>query len=325
VNNNTPHIPLINLRRWRHGDTATRTAIARELDRALSESGFLLLAEHDVPAALSIDLRRTAKEFFALPQTTKAKYATTVGGRGWLASGKEANSFADQDADISRPDMKESYTIGRDHLTGTPDLDATWFRPNVWPDEVPELEYQAARYMAAMYELYDELLRMCAIALHLNEEWFIERTSNGTRTLNINRYPSLEETGPAKANQFRVAPHTDWSIFTLLDRQIGYGGFQVESDGQWFDAPFVEGSLVINIGDLMARWTGERWRSTRHRVLPPQSEAPQEELISLIQFCDANVDAVVEAMPKPIGTGIVTEPVKAGDYLLQRAMAATVN
>ncbi|MBX9152168.1 MULTISPECIES: isopenicillin N synthase family oxygenase [Rhodococcus] len=322
---NTPHIPVIDLAIWRTGDPSQQKTIAHELDRAMQESGFLMLANHGVPTELGSDLRAAAKEFFSLPADTKAKYATTVGGRGWLPSGKEANSFDGVDADASRPDMKESYTIGRNQPSGNADLDDYWFKPNIWPEEVPALELHAARYMHTMYGLYDELLRMCAEALDLDREWFIERTSNGTRTLNLNRYPALEETGDPQDGQFRVAPHTDWSIFTLLDRQVGYGGFQVESGGEWFDAPFVEGTLVVNIGDLMARWTGDRWRSTRHRVLPPQQEAPREELISLIQFCDANVDALIEPMPTPIGKNTGLPAIQAGEYLRRRAMAASVS
>ncbi len=321
----TPHIPIIDLDTWRSGDPTTQKAVARELDYAMQESGFLMLANHGVPPELGADLRTAAKEFFSLPFEVKAKYETTVGGRGWLPSGKEANSFDGEDPDASRPDMKESYTIGRNHLSGNADIDDYWFQPNVWPTEVPELELHAVRYMDVMYGLYDELLRICGEALDLGREWFIDRTSNGSRTLNINRYPALEETGDPQDGQFRVGPHTDWSIFTLLDRQVGYGGFQVESDGEWFDAPFVEGTLVVNIGDLMARWTGDRWCSTRHRVLPPQKEAPKEELISLIQFCDANVDAVIEPMPAPIGKNTGLPSIQAGEYLRRRAMAASVN
>lgn len=322
---NQPHIPLIDLNSWRTGDNESRAAVAAEVDRALTESGFLLLADHGVAAHLGASLREAAKRFFSLPTQIKAQYETTVGGRGWLPSGREANSFDGEDADADKPDMKESYTIGRNHLTGDPAIDEYWFRANVWPTEVPELEALANRYMDQMYGVYDELLRICGAALGLGTDWFIERCANGTRTLNINRYPSMEETGAPKDGQFRVGPHTDWSIFTLLDRQVGYGGFQVESHGQWFDAPFVEGALVINIGDLMARWTGDRWRSTRHRVLPPQDQAPKEELISLIQFCDANVDAVIKPMPAPIGKNTNLAPIEAGEYLRRRALAATVS
>ncbi|EYT62486.1 isopenicillin N synthase family oxygenase [Dietzia sp. E1] len=322
----TDVIPLIDLADWRTGDAGVQAAAAAKVDQALRDSGFLMLANHDVDPQLAADLRSAAKAFFSLPRETKARYETTVGGRGWLPSGKEANSFAGEEADKATPDMKESLTMGRPYATGNPTLDSTAFAPNVWPDEVPELELLATTYMEAMYGLYDELLRMCGEALGLGREWFIERCANGTRTLNINRYPSLEETGVPKPGQFRVGAHTDWSIFTLLDRQPGYGGFQVQlsDDGEWLDAPFVEGTLLVNIGDLLARWTGDRWRSTRHRVLPPQESRPAEELISLIQFCDANVDAIVETMPAPIGSGTTYDAVLAGEYLRQRAIQATV-
>ncbi|WP_327657099.1 isopenicillin N synthase family dioxygenase [Streptomyces sp. NBC_00483] len=318
---NEPHIPLLDLSVWRTGDDAIRKELALELDHALRTSGFLLLSGHQVPAEMFTELRRSAKQFFSLPTEAKNGYATTVGGRGWIPTGKEANSFLGVDADVSRPDMKETYTVGRDHLTGDAKVDATWFRPNVWPKEVPDLQHNALRFMDAMCHVYDDLLQICALALGLDAQWFIERTSQGTRTLNINRYPSLQESGAAQEGQFRVGPHTDWGIFTLLDRQPGYGGLQIESDGAWFDAPFVEGALVINIGDLMARWTGDRWRSTRHRVLPPQPDMPQEELISLIQFCDANVGTLIE----PIGRDTAEPAVTAGEYMRQRALAATVN
>ena len=78
---------------------------------------------------------------------------------------------------------------------------------------------------------------------------------------------------PARASY--VGAHSDFGVVTLLDRQPGYGGLQIQLlDGTWVDAPYVEGTLTINIGDLLARWTGDRWRSTVHRVLPPSDQAP---------------------------------------------------
>lgn len=322
----TPNIPLISLRAWRDGDPAARRQIVEQVDQALQDSGFLLLGDHNVPAEAFSDLRASAKAFFALPAETKAKYATYVGGRGWIPIGKEANSFFGEEADASRPDMKESYTMGRPHETGDATIDEQWFKPNVWPEEVPELEKRAVTCMESLYGVYDDLLRICGDALGLGTDWFIVRSADGTRTMNINRYPPLAETGVPQEGQYRVGPHTDWSIFTLLDRQVGYGGLQVETnDGAWVDAPHVDGALVINIGDLLARWTGDRWKSTRHRVLPPQDNAPAEELISIIQFCDANVDTIVEPMPAPIGHNGDYPPVEAGEYLHGRALAAMAN
>ena len=95
----------------------------------------------------------------------------------------------------------------------------------------------------------------------------------GPQTFNINRYPPLSATGPAKEGQYRVAPHTDWGILTILDRQPGYGGLQVQAlVGTWAASPYVPGAFTVNVADLLSRWTGGRWRSTRHRVLPPPEQ-----------------------------------------------------
>jgi isopenicillin N synthase-like dioxygenase len=287
-------VPLIDLGPWLDGDRAARATLAASVDRALRESGFLLLGGHGVSARLAAEVRAAARRFFALPASVKAAYATPVGGRGWLPPGREANSFYGEAADPRRADLKESYTLGRDFRTGEPDVDLAWFPPNVWPAEVPELAALCAEYAEEVRGVYARLLEVCAVALGLAPGWFVDRTRSSPHTFNINRYPPRTETGPPRHGQFRIAPHTDWGMITMLDRQVGQGGLQIQRpDGSWVDAPFVADSLTVNIGDLLARWTGDRWRSTRHRVLPPPERAPGEELISLVLFLEADVDTVV--------------------------------
>ena len=315
-------IPLIDLRRWRSGE---RASVAAETDNALRESGFLMISGHGVSIELRAAVRAAAKRFFELPAEQKDPYAAPVGGRGWIPVGKEANAFYGLEADVTRADLKESYTIGREHRTGNPAVDEAWFSPNIWPEQVPELAQLCNEYAQAIRTLYDELLEVCTAALGLPDGWLIERTRNSPHTFNVNRYPPLCETGKPLDGQYRVAPHTDWGILTILDRQIGYGGLQIQTpDEEWIDAPHVEDSFTVNIGDLMARWTGDRWRSTRHRVLPPPAESPGEELISLILFLEADVDTVIVPLPTPIGHRQDYPPVTAGDYLMERAKAATV-
>jgi len=314
-------IPVIDIQAWREGDLG----LARTVDRALQESGFLLVENHGVSSVLTAQIRACARRFFLLPPQVKVRYAATVGGRGWVPPGREANAFYGEVADATRSDLKESYTIGRDFATGDEYVDGEWFRPNVWPGEVPELAGLCCRYTDALRELYDDLLALCAVALGLGRDWFIRRTRLSPHTFNINRYPAMSETGPALPGQFRIAPHTDWGVVTILDRQVGYGGLQIQRpDGVWEDAPHHQGAFTVNIGDLMARWTGDRWRSTRHRVLPPSASAPDEELISLILFLEADTQAVIEPLAPPIGRGRPYAPVTAGAYLLERANAATV-
>jgi isopenicillin N synthase-like dioxygenase len=317
----TLDIPLLDIAAWRDGDTG----LADRLDAALRSSGFLLVAGHGIDPGLRDDIRTAARRFFALPIPVKARYATAVGGRGWLATGAEANSYYGEEPDASKPDLKESLTIGREHHTGTAELDTAWFAPNVWPEEIPELRPPVERYTAAVRALFHDLLEMCAAALGLATDYFTSRAADAPDSFNINRYPPIGVTGRPAAGQFRVGPHTDWGTLTILDRQPGYGGLQVQApDGAWTDAPFVPDALTVNIADLLARWTGDRWRSTRHRVLPPPDSAPDEDLISLISFFEIDMDIPIEPFPPPIGGGAHYPPVTAHTYLSERAKAASV-
>jgi isopenicillin N synthase-like dioxygenase len=318
----TPDIPLLDISQWRDGTPEQRARLATRMDQALRDSGFLLIEQHGVPAQLRQRIRAEAGQFFALPAGQKRRYATPVGGRGWIPQGGEANSFYGEAADPARADLKESITNGRNFRTGDGAVDAEWFAPNVWPAETPELAALADEFTGLVRELYYDLLRMGATALGLDQETFVGHTLRGPQTFNINRYPPLSVTGPAADGQFRVAPHTDWGILTVLDRQPGYGGLQVQAlDGTWADAPYVPGAFTVNVADLLSRWTGERWRSTRHRVLPPPADAPDEELVSLIVFLEAEMDTVIS----PVAGDRSLKPVVAGDWYRIRESAATVS
>ncbi len=317
-----PDIPLLDISAWREGGRSDRERLGARMDEALRQSGFLMIENHGIAASLRDQIRAEAKTFFALPPERKARYATPVAGRGWIPRGGEANAFYGEVADPDRADMKESLTIGRNFRTGDEQTDKAWFTPNVWPEECPELEGLCERFTAQVRDLYYDLLRMSATALGLPEDRFVQHTRRAPHTFNINRYPPLTATGPAKEGQFRVAPHTDWGILTVLDRQPGYGGLQIQTlDGTWADAPYVTDAFTVNVADLLSRWTGERWRSTRHRVLPPPRQAPDEELISLIVFLEAEVNTVVRPVTGNAGLG----PVVAGEWLRAREAAATVS
>lgn len=317
----TPDIPLLDISVWRTGSADERTAFAARLDKALQDSGFLLIEGHGIAPELLESIRAEAREFFSMAHDAKLKYDTPVGGRGWLRVGAEANAFYGETADVTKADLKESLTFGRDFTTGDAEVDELWFEPNVWPSEQPALKDACATYIEQARELYYDLLDVFSTALGLPIDWFRSRAQKSPQTFNLNRYPALSVVGAPQEGQFRVAPHTDWGFLTILDRQPGYGGLQVETlDGEWVDAPYVPGAFTINVADLLARWTGDHWRSTRHRVLPPQADAPDEELISIVLFLEADVDSIVE----PLREGSGYEPVVYGEYLLQRTLAAAV-
>jgi isopenicillin N synthase-like dioxygenase len=316
------HVPVIDLVPWFAGDESDRREVAARVDAGLCEIGFLVITGHGVPAESRAEIRAAARRFFALPTAVKESYTVPVGQRGWLPAGVEANAYAE--GTETPPDLKETYSVGSDQPTGDPVFDGQWFLPNVFPGEVPELEGLLTDYLRRMRTLADELLVVCATALGLEADFFTAHADHPSYAMNINWYPSLATLGHPKPGQFRIGPHTDWGTVTILDRQRGAGGLQVYTpDGRWEDPPYVEDSFIVNIGDLLARWTSDRWKSGRHRVLPPDPSAPDEELMSLIFFYECNSNARVESLGPPIGQ-VVYEPVLACDYLLEKLTAIAV-
>jgi isopenicillin N synthase-like dioxygenase len=316
-------VPVIDITSWFSGGSEERAAVAAEVDSALKSVGFFLVTGHSVPHSLRDQVREVCREFFALAEDVKRGYAVTVSGRGWLPSGVEANAYSE--GTETPPDLKESFAVGADLPTGDPEIDNYWFPPNVWPGEVTGMQPVITEYLHQMRALADELLVICAVALGQQPDFFTRHTGHSTHTMNVNWYPPMSVVGEPEPGQFRIGPHTDFGTVTVLDREPGQGGLQVWSpDGEWEDAPYHPDAFTINTGDLLARWSGDRWRSNRHRVLPPQPGAPEEELVSLVFFYEADHDTVVEALQPPVGKPNTYEPVVASAFLRERLDAITV-
>lgn len=315
-------IASVDLARWRTGGEAARI-VEREVDEGLRRAGFLLVHGHGIDPALPAAVRAAARRFFALPEDAKQRYAVAVGGRGWIGPGREANGYAE--GTETPPDLKETFAVGADTATGDPAIDQMWFLPNVWPAEVVELRALLTEYTAAVRTLSDELLALFAAALALPVNPFADLAARPTWTCNINHYPPMTDVGEPEPGQFRIGPHTDFGTVTVLDREPGAGGLQVytEADG-WADAPYDPAALTVNIGDLLAYWSGERWPSGRHRVLPPQPDAPEEDLVSLIYFYELDHDAVVTPLAPPIGMVEPGPPMVSADFLRIRLDAITI-
>ncbi|MEW2397385.1 2-oxoglutarate and iron-dependent oxygenase domain-containing protein [Streptomyces sp. NPDC046862] len=318
----SPRVPTVDLRPWLSGDAGARGAIARTVDEALRSAGFLLVTGHGVDPDLRTRIRVAARGFFTLPAEVKQAYEAKVGGRGWLGPGAEANGYAE--GTETPPDLKESLTFATHEPFEDPVVNAEWYAPNVWPSQVPELRPLCEEYLARMAELENHLLALLGDALGLEPDFFTRHMSHPTYGFNINWYPGREVIGEPEPGQFRIGPHTDFGTVTILDRQAGKGGLQVYTDeGGWEDAPFDPDALTINIGDLMARWTGDRWRSGRHRVLPPPADVPAEELMSLVYFGECTPGTRVESVPAPVGR-VAYEPVDSHVYLRQKLDSITV-
>lgn len=316
--------PVIDLTAWRHGDAAARAAIAQQVDHALTASGFLLVTGHGIDPALTAAVREGTRTFFHSATEVKHPYRSLPGTPGWNPPGIEANGYAS--GAETPPDLKESLTFGSPD-DGAVIIGAGGPEPctNVYPAEVPELATVVPAYLHAARALTDDLLELMADALGAPRTTFTSQSNDAPYSMMVTWYPSYGVVGDPAPDQFRIGPHTDFGTITVLDRQRGVRGLQVQGlDGAWIDAPHVPGSLTINIGDLMARWTGGRWRSNMHRSLPPTADAADEELISLVFFMEADMEALITPLAPPHGGDVAFEPVVAVDYLIDKMVAITM-
>ncbi len=289
-------IPLVDLEPWFSGTDDDRVELAAEVDAHLQRLGFLVLVNHRVPRALIDECRNRAREFFHQGAATKHDVAMTGDAyRGWVGPGLESNA-ATYGIDTP-PDLKETFAFGPVDVVDESlrESEHRWFAPNRWPARPTGFQTAAEAWWRAGRSLADELLEILALGLDLPQRHLRDRSDATTAQVSINWYGPRGATEPLPG-QFRIGPHTDFGTLTILDRQPGMGGLQVlDEDGAWIDAPFVEGSLLVNTGDMIRRWTNDRWVSNEHRVLPPPAAAPAEELISLVFFHEPNFDAVVAA------------------------------
>ena len=309
-------LPLVDVAEWETGRWSAESSMI--LDVALRTSGFLLLTNHGVPAQLGSEIRQLARRWFTMAPNVKARYHVD-GARGWkpaTVANAQSNGIA------TPPDLHETFMIGRCNGDGCEHADPEWFPQNVWPDEVPELQSLMVEYREHMERLAPVVMDMMAHSLQLEDGYFRRFLQPAVGSLSINWYPSYNELGETLPGQYRIGPHSDFGSVTILDRQTAVSGLQIQAlDGCWLPAPFVPGALTINIGDLLARWTGDRWRSTKHQVPAPTLAAPDESLLSLVFFYDVDPTAVIETLEGPCAGPTTYPPVLAGEYLLDKIAA----
>ncbi|MGV0772567.1 isopenicillin N synthase family dioxygenase [Mycobacterium syngnathidarum] len=304
-------VPLIDISSAHTGDERQRQVVADAIGRCCETSGFLLLAGHGVPDVVIDGVNRALREFFSLPQAAKEQIRADPAdplARGFSSAGKLAatNDGADPEAEHESPDSVEKFVYFP--LGNTEGFD----RPT-WPD-VPGFRTAYQRYYDEMAVLATELSRLFALALGLREDWFDGLIDRHHSNLMANHYPADGQ----PAGHVRLSRHSDWGNLTILLQDESQSGLQVLSDrGEWLDVPVVPGSFVINIGDLLARWTNDRWVSTVHRVV---STGAGGERFSLPFFHQPNYDALIECIPTCATADNPPryEPVVSGPYLLDK-------
>ncbi len=199
-------------------------------------------------------------------------------------------------------DLKEKMDMGPfDVPADDPVLPQRRGRPALRPERVavgePEMQALWEQYFATMAEVSRQLMRIFAVGLGLDVDYFEDKVDRHISMFRALNYPDQPE-APLEG-QLRAGAHSDYGSLTIVRQEQRPGGLQVmtKNDG-WMDVPAIPGALVVNIGDLMAEWTNDRWVSTLHRVVnPPRDLAHDSRRISLVFFHQPNYDALIECLP----------------------------
>jgi isopenicillin N synthase-like dioxygenase len=311
-------IPAIDFEPFISGKSEEQRAVARQIYQACHEIGFMYLKNPGIPLAVIDQIFAESQQFFALPYTIKNQLAWSneFSNRGYVGVERER-------LDPAKPgDLKEAFNIGKE---ANPDErskeDNNSLVLNQWPPGRDNFRATVLKFYQACVEVADAICRAFAIAFSLPESFFVDRHSEQQHTLRLLHYPPLTQS--PKPEQVRAGEHSDYGSFTLLF-QDEVGGLEVcTTQGEWIAAPYIPGTIIVNTGDLMQRWTNHVFCSTKHRVMIPTSDRVKQSRYSIAFFCHPNDDteiACLESCQEPERPPLYP-PITAGDYLLSRLQA----
>ncbi|MGB0506251.1 MAG: isopenicillin N synthase family dioxygenase [Pikeienuella sp.] len=305
------NIPILDL------SAANPSQLATEFATAYGDVGFAYIVNHGVPKTLVDSVFAASARFHAMPREAKMAIELNDKHRGFIPinTSTDVNSKL---AEVKRPNQSESFMMLREAGPDDPDVlaDAFLAGPNQWPD-LPGFQQEVLAYYEAMTELGRRLMRLAATAIGTPPETIAPAFERPTAWLRLLHYPP---TDPADGDDlYGSAPHTDFGCLTIL-AQDSVGGLQVQTpDGEWIDAPYIERAFVVNVGDMLHRWSNGRLRSTPHRVINRSGR----ERYSCPFFFDPHVDTVIAPLPSCISDdqSAQYDPLVFGDFLRSELQA----
>lgn len=313
--------PVFDLSAFERSDDKGKRQMGREVDLICRASGFLAVQNHGIPDDVIARVWQAAHDFFDLPPEEKDKVRAPYPGYPYGYLGPGAEALARSKGVDSPPDLKESFNGGPLAVPpGLTDKEALDFcyAATIWPNAKPEFRPAWEAYYRAITDLAARIMKVFAVALELPEDYFQSYIGQPISALRALNYPEL--LAPPPEGQLRAGAHTDYGSLTILLPQPGSKGLEILTpEGAWREVPPVDGAFVINIGDLMARWTNDRWVSTLHRVVNvPPEQGGLDRRQSLAFFHQPDWFASIETLPSCLAPGEAPkyEPVLSGPYLM---------
>ena len=307
-------VPLVDL-------TLPVEEVTAAIDHACSEIGFFAVVGHGLDQALVDRLLDEARAFFDRPLEEKLLAVPPDGRpRGYTPFRSEQAAYSL--GKVGPPDLLQAFGAGRDPIPDEPyyrDFLGQFIFENVWAPGSEDLRAAFAAYWDVVEPLGRRLMRLCALALGVDEEFFEPFVDRSIGQIRVTDYPAWDE--EPLPGQLRSGEHTDFGSITVLATD-GVAGLELrDPDGVYRPAEVAPGALVINVGDLLARWTNDRWRSTYHRVTVPPGGPPYARRLSIAFFQSPNHDALVECLPTCVGDGPRYPPIRSGEHVLQKIHA----
>jgi|Transcript_56509 isopenicillin N synthase-like dioxygenase len=310
-------VPVLDLEDWHSGSAERRKKITEDMRFACEKAGFFFVRNHRVPQSTIDNAFDCSKRYFDLSKEEKEKIPMSKDyPYGYECAEVLVRSEEGKHGDHQQKnDLKETFTM----CLGPKERKHSTLKEPRWPENPSDYKAAITEYYREVEQVSEVLVRIAALALEVPEDFFIDNMKEHVAALRTLNYPDTQG-APPSPGQLRASPHTDYGLFTILAAGANPEGLQLmKADGGWLDVTIPADCFTVNIGDMFCRWTNDKWRSTRHRVVvPPGDKGNRRQSIAF--FLNPTPDVTLTTLGSCVteATPDKYRSVPAGEYLMMK-------